>query len=139
MADVMEAAEPAEVTNTETAVVPYPVEAAMEAVSTMMAAVSTMMAAVSAMMAAVSAVSAVSAASRCNGRRESNDRGSDGKGDGRFSKHRSVSSRGHPPDAMLLLLAEAKLNIGSRMREVVTVRVLHACFRWRRQAGVSKS
>jgi hypothetical protein len=33
MGDVMEAAEPAEVTNTETAVVPYPVEAAMEAVS----------------------------------------------------------------------------------------------------------
>jgi hypothetical protein len=96
MADVMEAAEAAEVTNTETAVVPYPVEAAMEAVSAMMAAVSAVTA-VSAMMAAVSAVTAVSAASRCDGRRESNDRGSDGKGDGRFSKHRSVSSRGHPP------------------------------------------
>jgi hypothetical protein len=74
MADVMETAEPAEVTNTETAVVPYPVEAAMEAVSAMMAAVS-----------AVTAVSAaVTAASRCDGRRESNDRGSDGKGDGLF-------------------------------------------------------
>jgi hypothetical protein len=100
------------------------------------------MEAVSAMMAAVSAVTAVSAAvtaaSRCDGRRESNDRGSDGKGDGRFSKHRSVSFRGHPPDAMLLPVAEAKLNIGSRVREVVTVRVPHACFRWRRQAGVSK-
>jgi hypothetical protein len=93
------------------------------------------MEAVSAMMAAVSAVTS---ASRCDGRRESNDRGSDGKGDGRFSKHRSVSSRGRPPDAMLLPVAEAKLNIGSRMREVVTVRVPNACFRWRRQAGVSK-
>jgi hypothetical protein len=85
MADVMEAAEPAEVTNTETAVVPYPVEAAMEAVSAMMTPVS----------------AAVSAASGCDGRRESNDRGSDGKGDGRFSKHRSVSCVGHPPAAML--------------------------------------
>jgi hypothetical protein len=71
MADVMEAAEPAEVTNTETAVLPYPVEAPMEAVSAMMAAMSAMMA-------------AVSAASRCDRRRESNDRGSDGKGDGLF-------------------------------------------------------
>ena len=85
----MEAAEPAEVTNTGTAVVPYPVEATMEAVSAMMTAVSaTMMTAVSA---------AVSAASGCDGRRESNDRGSDGKGDGCFSKHRSVSSVSHPP------------------------------------------
>jgi hypothetical protein len=84
MAGVMEAAEPADVTNPDTAVVPYAVEAAMEAVSAMMAAVS-----------AVSA--AVTAASRRDGRRESNDRGGDGKGDGRFSKHRSVSSRGHPP------------------------------------------
>ena len=74
----MEAAEPAEVTNTETAVVPYPVEAAMEAVSAMMTPVSAAMTAESA------AVSAVSAASSCDGRRESNDRGSDGKGDGRF-------------------------------------------------------
>jgi hypothetical protein len=97
MGDVMEAAEPAEVTNTGTAVVPYPVEAAMEAVSaTMMTAVSaTMMTAVSATMTAVSA--AVTAASGCDGRRESNDRGSDGKGDGCFSKHRSVSSVSHPP------------------------------------------
>jgi hypothetical protein len=93
MGDVMEAAEPAEVTNTGTAVVPYPAEAAMEAVSAMMTAVSaTMMTAVSA---AVSA--AVTAASGCDGRRESNDRGSDGKGDGCFSKHRSVSSVSHPP------------------------------------------
>jgi hypothetical protein len=69
MGDVMEAAEPAEVTNTGTAVVPYPVEAAMEAVSAMMTAVSaTMMTAVSATM---------TAASGCDGRRESNDRGSD--------------------------------------------------------------
>jgi hypothetical protein len=81
MGDVMEAAEPAEVTNTETAVVPYPVEAAMEAVSAMMTPVS----------------AAVTAASGCDGRRESNDRGSDGKGDGCFSKHRSVSSVSHPP------------------------------------------
>jgi len=88
MADVMEAAEPAEVTNTGTAVVPYPVEAAMEAVSAMMTAVSATMTAVSA---------AVTAASGCHGGRESNERGSDGKGDGRFSKHRSVSSVGHPP------------------------------------------
>jgi hypothetical protein len=93
MGDVMEAAEPAEVTNTGTAVVPYPVEAAMEAVSAMMTAVSaTMMTAVSATMTA-----AVTAASGCDGRRESNDRGSDGKGDGCFSKHRSVSSVSHPP------------------------------------------
>lgn len=92
----MEAAEPAEVTNTGTAVVPYPVEAAMEAVSAMMTAVSaTMMTAVSATMTAVSA--AVTAASGCDGRRESNDRGSDGKGYGCFSKHRSVSSVSHPP------------------------------------------
>jgi hypothetical protein len=112
MADVMEAAEPAEVTNTETAVMPYPVGAAMESVSAMMAAVSAMMAAVSAMMAAVTAMmaavtammaavtavsAAMTAASGCDGRRESKERGSDGKGDGRFSKHRSVSSRGHPP------------------------------------------
>jgi hypothetical protein len=98
MADVMEAAEPAEVTNTETAVMPYPVGAAMESVSAMMAAVTAMMAAVTAMMAAVTAVStAMTAASGCDGRRESKERGSDGKGDGRFSKHRSVSSRGHPP------------------------------------------
>jgi hypothetical protein len=89
MGDVMEAAEPAEVTNTGTAVVPYPVEAAMEAVS------ATMMTAVSATMTAVSA--AVTAASGCDGRRESNDRGSDGKGDGCFSKHRSVSSVSRPP------------------------------------------
>jgi hypothetical protein len=96
MGDVMEAAEPAEVTNTGTAVVPYPVEAAMEAVSAMMTAVSaTMMTAVSATMTAVSA--AVTAASGCDGRRESNDRGSDGKGDGCFSKHRSVSSVSRPP------------------------------------------
>jgi hypothetical protein len=81
MGDVMEAAEPAEVTNTGTAVVPYPVEAAMEAVSAMMTAVSATM----------------TAASGCDGRRESNDRGSDGKGDGCFSKHRSVSSVSHPP------------------------------------------
>jgi hypothetical protein len=86
MGDVMEAAEPAEVTNTGTAVVPYPVEAAMEAVS------ATMMTAVSATMTA-----AVTAASGCDGRRESNDRGSDGKGDGCFSKHRSVSSVSRPP------------------------------------------
>jgi hypothetical protein len=92
MGDVMEAAEPAEVTNTETAVVPYPVEAAMEAVSAMMTPVSAAMTSVSA---------AVTAASGCDGRRESNDRGSDGKGDGRFSKHRSVSCVGHPPAAML--------------------------------------
>jgi hypothetical protein len=94
MGDVMEAAEPAEVTNTGTAVVPYPVEAATEAVSaTMMTAVSaTMMTAVSATMTA-----AVTAASGCDGRRESNDRGSDGKGDGCFSKHRSVSSVSRPP------------------------------------------
>lgn len=81
----MEAAEPAEVTNTGTAVVPYPVEAAMEAVSAMMTAVSATMTA------------AVTAASGCDGRRESNDRGSDGKGDGCFSKHRSVSSVSRPP------------------------------------------
>jgi hypothetical protein len=91
MADVMEAAEPAEVTNTETAVMPYPVGAAMESVSAMMAAVTAMMAAVTAVSAAMTA------ASGCYGRRESKERGSDGKGDGRFSKHRSVSSRGHPP------------------------------------------
>jgi hypothetical protein len=88
MADVMEAAEPAEVTNTETAVVPDPVEAAMEAVSASMETVSATMTAVSA---------AVTAASGCDGRRESNDRGSDGKGDGCFSKHRSVSSVSRPP------------------------------------------
>jgi hypothetical protein len=88
MADVMEAAEPAEVTNTGTAVVPYPVEAAMEAVSATMTAVSATMTAVSA---------AVTAASGCDGRRESNDRSSDGKGDGCFSKHRSVSTVSHPP------------------------------------------
>jgi len=83
MADVMEAAEPAEVTNTETAVVPDPVEAAMEAVSASMETVSATM----------------TAASRCDGGREScrNDRGRDGKSDGHFSKHRSVSSVGHPP------------------------------------------
>jgi hypothetical protein len=91
MADVMEAAEPAEVTNTGTAVVPYPVEAAMEAVSATMTAVSATMTAVSA------AVTAVTAASGCDGRRESNDRSSDGKGDGCFSKHRSVSTVSHPP------------------------------------------
>ncbi len=79
----MEAAEPAEVTNTDTAVVPYPVEAAMEAVSASMETVSATM----------------TAASRCDGGREScrNDRGRDGKSDGHFSKHRSVSSVGHPP------------------------------------------
>jgi hypothetical protein len=81
MADVMEAAEPAEVTNTDTAVVPYPVEAAMETVSATMTAVS----------------AAMTAASGCDGRRESNDRGRDGKCDGHSSKHRSVSSVGHPP------------------------------------------
>jgi hypothetical protein len=48
-----------------------------------------------------------------------------------------------PPEAIhrprcCLPVAEAKLNIGSRMREVDTVRVSHACFRGRRQAGVSK-
>jgi hypothetical protein len=132
MGDVMEAAEPAEVTNTETAVVPYPVEAAMEAVSAMMTPVSAAMTAESA------AVSAVSAASSCDGRRESNDRGSDGKGDGRFSKHRSVSCVGHPPAAMLVPVAEAKLNIGSRMREVGAVTAPYACFRRRCQVGVSK-
>ena len=132
MGDVMEAAEPAEVTNTETAVVPYPMEAAMEAVSAMMTPVSAAMTAESA------AVSAVSAASSCDGRRESNDRGSDGKGDGRFSKHRSVSCVGHPPAAMLVPVAEAKLNIGSRMREVGAVTAPYACFRRRRQVGVSK-
>ncbi|OLB76940.1 MAG: hypothetical protein AUI16_07255 [Alphaproteobacteria bacterium 13_2_20CM_2_64_7] len=88
MADVMEAAEPAEVTNTDTAVVPYPVEAAMEAVSASMETVSATMTAVSA---------AMTAASGCDGRRESNDRGRDGKCDGHSSKHRSVSSVGHPP------------------------------------------
>jgi hypothetical protein len=127
--DVMEAAEPAEVTNTETAVVPYPVEAAMEAVSAMMTPVSAAMTSVSA---------AVTAASGCDGRRESNDRGSDGKGDGRFSKHRSVSCVGHPPAAMLVPAAEAKLNIGSRMREVGAVTAPYACFRRRCQVGVSK-
>jgi hypothetical protein len=95
MADVMEATGAAEVTNTETAVVPYPVGAAMEAVSAMMAAVSAAVTAVSAAVTAVTA--AVTAASGCHGGRESNERGSDGKGDGRFSKHRSVSSVGHPP------------------------------------------
>jgi len=125
----MEAAEPAEVTNTGTAVVPYPVEAAMEAVSAMMTAVSATMTAVSA---------AVTAASGCDGRRESNDRGSDGKGDGCFSKHRSVSSVSHPPAAMLAPAAEAKLNIGSRMREFGAVTALYACFRRRCQVGVSK-
>jgi hypothetical protein len=110
------------VTNTETAVVPYPVEAAMEAVSAMMTPVS----------------AAVSAASGCDGRRESNDRGSDGKRDGRFSKHRSVSCVGHPPAAMLVPAAEAKLNIGSRMREVGAVTAPYACFRRRCQVGVSK-
>jgi len=129
MGDVMEAAEPAEVTNTETAVVPYPVEAAMEAVSAMMTPVSAAMTSVSA---------AVTAASSCDGRRESNDRGSDGKGDGRFSKHRSVSCVGHPPAAMLVPAAEAKLNIGSRMREVGAVTAPYACFRRRCQVGVSK-
>jgi hypothetical protein len=129
MADVMEAAEPAEVTNTETAVVPYPVEAAMEAVSAMMTPVSAAMTSVSA---------AVTAASSCDGRRESNDRGSDGKRDGRFSKHRSVSCVGHPPAAMLVPAAEAKLNIGSRMREVGAVTAPYACFRRRCQVGVSK-
>jgi hypothetical protein len=129
MGDVMEAAEPAEVTNTETAVVPYPVEAAMEAVSAMMTPVSAAMTSVSA---------AVTAASGCDGRRESNDRGSDGKGDGRFSKHRSVSCVGHPPAAMLVPAAEAKLNIGSRMREVGAVTAPYACFRRRCQVGVSK-
>jgi hypothetical protein len=129
MGDVMEAAEPAEVTNTETTVVPYPVEAAMEAVSAMMTPMS----------AAVTAVTAaVTAASSCDGRRESNDRGSDGKGDGRFSKHRSVSCVGHPPAAMLVPAAEAKLNIGSRMREVGAVTAPYACFRRRCQVGVSK-
>jgi hypothetical protein len=89
MGDVMEAAKPAKVTNTDTAVMAYPVEAAMEAVSTTVTAVSTMT--------AVSA--AMTTASDCDGRREScrNDRDRDGKGDGRFSKHRSVSSVGHPP------------------------------------------
>jgi hypothetical protein len=91
MGDVMEAAKPAEVTNPGTAVVPYAVEAAMEAVSATMTAVSATMTAVSAVTAAVTA------ASGCDGGRESNDRGSDGKGDGCFSKHRSVSSVGHPP------------------------------------------
>jgi hypothetical protein len=129
MGDVMEAAEPAEVTNTETAVVPYPVEAAMEAVSAMMTPVSAAMTSVS---------TAVTAASGCDGRRESNDRGSDGKGDGRFSKHRSVSCVGHPPAAMLVPAAEAKLNIGSRMREVGAVTAPYACFRRRCQVGVSK-
>jgi hypothetical protein len=129
MADVMEAAEPPEVTNAETAVVPYPVEAAMEAVSAMMTPVSAAMTSVSA---------AVTAASGCDGRRESNDRGSDGKGDGRFSKHRSVSCVGHPPAAMLVPAAEAKLNIGSRMREVGAVTAPYACFRRRCQVGVSK-
>jgi hypothetical protein len=129
MGDVMEAAEPAEVTNTETAVVPYPVEAAMEAVSAMMTPVSAAMTSVSA---------AVTAASGCDGRRESNDRGSDGKGDGRFSKHRSVSCVGHPPAAMLVPVAEAKLNIGSRMREVGAVTAPYACFRRRCQVGASK-
>ena len=86
----MEAADAAEVTNTETAVVPDPVEAAMEAVSASMETVSATMTAVSA---------AMTAASRCDGGREScrNDRGRDGKSDGHFSKHRSVSSVGHPP------------------------------------------
>jgi hypothetical protein len=129
MGDVMEAAEPAEVTNTGTAVVPYPVEAAMEAVSAMMTPVSAAMTSVS---------TAVTAASGCDGRRESNDRGSDGKGDGRFSKHRSVSCVGHPPAAMLVPAAEAKLNIGSRMREVGAVTAPYACFRRRCQVGVSK-
>jgi hypothetical protein len=132
MGDVMEAAEPAEVTNTETAVVPYPVEAAMEAVSAMMTPVSAAMTSVSAVSAAVTA------ACGCDGRRESNDRGSDGKGDGRFSKHRSVSCVGHPPAAMLVPAAEAKLNIGSRMREVGAVTAPYACFRRRCQVGVSK-
>jgi hypothetical protein len=83
MGDVMEAAKPANVTNTETAVMAYPVEAAMEAVSTTVTAVS----------------AAMATASDCDGRREScrNDRDRDGNGDGRFSKHRSVSSVGHPP------------------------------------------
>jgi hypothetical protein len=125
MGDVMEAAEPAEVTNTETTVVPYPVEAAMEAVSAMMTPMS-------------AAVTAVTAASSCDGRRESKDRGSDGKGDGRLSKHRSVSCVGHPPAAMLVPAAEAKLNIGSRMREVGAVTAPYACFRRRCQVGVSK-
>jgi hypothetical protein len=94
---------------------------------------------VSAAMTSVSAVSAaVTAACGCDGRRESNDRGSDGKGDGRFSKHRSVSCVGHPPAAMLVPAAEAKLNIGSRMREVGAVTAPYACFRRRCQVGVSK-
>jgi hypothetical protein len=88
MGDMMEAAD---VTNTETAVMAYPVETAMEAVS--VTSVSATMTAVSATVTAVSA--AMTTASDCDGRRESCDR--DGKDDGRFSKHRSVSSVGHSP------------------------------------------
>jgi hypothetical protein len=39
---------------------------------------------------------------------------------------------------MLGPAAEAKLNIGSRMRELGAVTALHACFRRRRQVGVRK-
>jgi hypothetical protein len=80
MADVMEAADAAEVTNTETAMVSHAVEAAMKAVPAMMTAVSAAMTAVAA---------AMTAASRCDGGREScrNDRGRDGKSDGHFPKH----------------------------------------------------